>query len=134
MSIATMRNIRWSSPPGTSATDKVENIAWLREADESGSTITFTLHVLLKHQPVHNFLDNQQLGKSANTTSICDWLAIGIVQSVTTGPSPSESSFKGGSPADDDMVKTIEWMASGATAFGLLSAKFHTGGKAQQIL
>jgi hypothetical protein len=66
---------------------------------------------------VHNFLDNQQLGKSANATSICDQLTTGIMQSITTGPLPSESSFKGGSPADDDdMVKTKQWMASGATA------------------
>ena len=129
-----MKNLRWSSPPGTSATDKVENIAWLREAGEWWSAITFTLRVLLKHQPVHKFLDNQQLGKSANATSICDQLATDLLQSVTTGPLPSESSFKGGSPVDDDMVKTKEWMVSGATAFGLLSVKFHTGGKAQQSL
>jgi len=50
------------------------------------------------------------------------------------GPLPSESSFKGGSPADDDMVKMKELMATGTTAFELLSMKFHTGGKAQQSL
>jgi hypothetical protein len=83
---------------------------------------------------VHNFLDNEQLGKSANAASICDELVTGVMQSVTTGPVPSESSFKGGSPVDDDMVKTKELMPSGTTAFGLLSVKFHTGGKAQQAM
>jgi hypothetical protein len=67
-----MKSKRWCSPPGASATDKVENIAWLREAGEWWSTITFTLHVLLNHQPVHNFLDHEQLRKSANATSIWD--------------------------------------------------------------
>jgi hypothetical protein len=56
------------------------------------------------------------------------------MQTVITGLLPSESSFKGGPPADDDMVKTKELMPSGATAFRLLSMKFHTGGKAQQSL
>jgi hypothetical protein len=56
------------------------------------------------------------------------------MQSVTMGPVPSESSFKGGSPADDDMpVKTKELMPSGTTAFGLLSVKFHTGGKGLRL-
>ena len=72
MIIATMRNIGRSSPPGTSATDKIENIAWLWEAGEWWSTLTFTLRVLLNHQPVHNFLDYEQLGKSANATSVCN--------------------------------------------------------------
>jgi len=56
------------------------------------------------------------------------------METVIMGLLPSESSFKGGSPADDDMVKTKELMVSGATAFGFLSVNFHTGGKAQQSL
>jgi len=56
------------------------------------------------------------------------------METVMTGLLPSESSFKGGPPADDDMVKTKELMPSGATAFGLLSVEFHTGDKAQQSL
>jgi hypothetical protein len=47
---------------------------------------------------------------------------------------PSESNFKGGPPADNDMVKAKELMSRGATAFRSLSVKFHTGGKAQQSL
>jgi hypothetical protein len=53
---------------------------------------------------------------------------------IITGLLPSESSFKGDPPADDDMVKTKELMPSDATPFGLMSVKFHTGGKAQQSL
>ena len=41
-------------PPGTSATDKVENIPWLGEADEWLSTVTFTLSILFKHRPVRS--------------------------------------------------------------------------------
>jgi hypothetical protein len=56
------------------------------------------------------------------------------MEAVITGLLPSESSFKGGSPVDDDMDKAKELMLSGATAFRSLSVKFHTGGKAQQSL
>ena len=50
------------------------------------------------------------------------------------GHLPSESSFSGGSPADDDMVKKKELVPGDTTAFGLLSVKFHTGGKAKFII
>jgi len=55
------------------------------------------------------------------------------MRSVTAGASPSESSFNGGSPVGD-MVKMKELVPGENTAFGLLSAKFHTGGKAHQSL
>jgi hypothetical protein len=56
------------------------------------------------------------------------------METAIMGLLPSESSFKGGPPADDDMVKMKELMPSGATAFRSLSVNFHTGGKAQQSL
>ena len=53
------------------------------------------------------------------------------MHSVTMGLLPSESSFNGGSPADDDMVKMKELVRGDTTAFGSPSANFHTGSKAQ---
>jgi len=60
-----------SSPPSTGATDEIKVIAGLGKAGEKRLTIGFKLHVLFDHQPVHNFLDDKQFGKSPDTASIC---------------------------------------------------------------
>lgn len=64
---------------------------------------------------MHDFLDHEQLRKSANATSICDYLAMGTMQGATTGLLPSESSFNGGSLVDDDMVVKIKEVVPGNT-------------------
>jgi len=63
--------VQRSSPPSTGATNKIKVIAGLGKTGEEWLTLAFTLHVLLDHQPVHNFPDDKQLGKSADTASIC---------------------------------------------------------------
>ena len=62
---------QWSSPPSTGATNEIKVIAGLGKAGEKWLTIAFTLHVLFDHQPVHNFLDDKQFGKSPDSASIC---------------------------------------------------------------
>ena len=61
---------QWSSPSSTGATNEIKVITWFGKAGEEWLTVAFTLHILID-QPVHNFLDDKQLGKSADTTSIC---------------------------------------------------------------
>jgi hypothetical protein len=63
--------VHWDSPPGTGAANEIKVIAWLRKTGEEWLTLVFALHVLFDHQPVHNFLDDKQLRKSADTASIC---------------------------------------------------------------
>ena len=58
------------SPPSTGATNKIKVITWLGKAGEEWLTVAFALGVLGDLQLVHKFLDDKQLGKSANTTSI----------------------------------------------------------------
>ena len=62
---------QWSSPSSTGATNEIKVITWLGKAGEEWLTVAFTLRILVDHQPVHNFLDDKQLGKSADTASIC---------------------------------------------------------------
>ena len=59
-----------SSPPSIGATNKIKVIAWLGKGGEEWLTVAFALRVLGDHQLVHKFLDDKQLGKSANTASI----------------------------------------------------------------
>ncbi len=59
------------TPPGTGATDKIKVITGLGKTGEEWLTVAFTLRVLRDHQPVHNFLNDEQLRKSANTASVC---------------------------------------------------------------
>jgi hypothetical protein len=61
---------QWSSPSSTGTTNEIKVITRLGKAGEEWLTIAFTLHILVDHQPVHNFLDDKQLGKSADTASI----------------------------------------------------------------
>ena len=60
-----------SSPPGTSATNEIKVITRLGKAGEKWLTNGFALQVLVDHQPVHNFFDDKQFGKSPDTASIC---------------------------------------------------------------
>jgi hypothetical protein len=60
-----------SSPPGTCATNEIKTITGLGKTGKGWLTLVFVLHVLLDHQPVHNFRDDNQLRKSADTASIC---------------------------------------------------------------
>ena len=60
-----------NSPPGTGATSEVKVITGLGKTGKGWLTLAFALHVLLDHQPVHNFLDDKQVRKSADTASIC---------------------------------------------------------------
>jgi len=62
---------QWSSPPGTGATNEIKVFTGLGKAGERWLTIGFTFHVLFNHQPVHNFPDDKQFGKSPDTASIC---------------------------------------------------------------
>ena len=58
------------SPPSTGTTNKIKVITWLGKTGEEWLTVAFALRVLRDHQLVHKFLDDKQLGKSANTASI----------------------------------------------------------------
>ena len=67
--------VQWSSPPGTGAADKVKIITWLGKTGEEWLTVAFAFRVFRDHQPVHNFLDDEQLRKAANTASICSMVS-----------------------------------------------------------
>ena len=58
------------SPPGTGATNKIKVITRLGKTGEGWLTFAFALGVLRDHQLVHKFLNDKQLGKTANTASI----------------------------------------------------------------
>jgi len=60
-----------SSPSSTGTTNKIKVIARLWKAGEGWLTVAFALRVLFDHQPVHNFLDDKELRKSADSASIC---------------------------------------------------------------
>ena len=63
--------VHWDSPPSTGATNEIKVITRLRKTGDEWLTLVFSLHVLFDHQPVHDFLDDKQLRKSADTASIC---------------------------------------------------------------
>ena len=60
-----------SSPSSTGTTNQIKVITRLWKGSEEWLTILFALRVLFDHQPVHNFLDDKELRKSADTASIC---------------------------------------------------------------
>ena len=120
-----MFNGTQGSPASTCAANKIKVITWLGESDEGWLTIAFALCVFLNHQPVHDFLDDKQFRKSPNPASVCSvatHLVTDIAESVTMPDSPSESSFNGGFPADEDMVVKDEGLIA-RTAFKLLSKR-----------
>jgi len=55
--------------PGTCATNEIKIITGLGKAGKGWLTLAFALQVLLDHQPVHNFFDDKQVRKSADTAS-----------------------------------------------------------------
>jgi hypothetical protein len=68
--------VQWSSPPGTGPANEIKIITGFGKTGEGWLTLAFALHVLFDHQPVHNFLDDKQLRKSADAASICSAAAI----------------------------------------------------------
>ena len=59
-----------SSPPGTCPTNEIKIITGLGKTGEGRLTFVFALHVLLDHQPVDKFRDDEQLRKPTDTTRI----------------------------------------------------------------
>src|SRR6266567_8614779 len=59
------------APSGTGATDKIKVITGFGKTGEEWLTVAFAFRVFRDHQPVHNFLNDEQLRKSANTASVC---------------------------------------------------------------
>ena len=54
--------------PGACATNEIKIITGLGKAGKGWLTLAFALHILLD---VHNFLEDKQVRKSADTASIC---------------------------------------------------------------
>ena len=105
--------VQWHSPPCTGATNKIKVIARLGEIGEGWTTVDFAPPVLFNHQSVHHFLDDKQLRKATNTATVCS-VAICLVEGIAASTQmhlPRASSFNGGFPPDEDMVKTTESMA-----------------------
>jgi len=59
------------SPAGAGTANKIEVVTRLGKACEEWLTVAFALRILFDHEPVHNFLDDKQLRKSADSASIC---------------------------------------------------------------